>query len=136
MQSFRKRFAGEEEGVLNWINSYIERTGGRYDDIEVLEHFGIGFSSSSWGKFIREICEKFNFTFVERDRNPIADYHRSPDVLLFNELAGRVSLIEAIARLRGKLKKKEEHIKELEQRLIENAEREALSDPDRIKVLI
>jgi len=65
-QSFRRRFAGRELEILH----YIDDNGGNPIYLGVPEHFGAK-GGISWGRYIDEIAQKFDFKFAPRDRKPI-----------------------------------------------------------------
>lgn len=120
MMSFRNRFKGRELEILNYIN---EQGGDRYG-YSTMEHFGAK-DYISWRKYVDKIAEELDFKFVERSRSPLPNHYRPVDVRLIDALIRRVSLLKLQARLRTQIRKREEHIKELEQELIEAAENEA-----------
>jgi hypothetical protein len=114
MQSFRKRFEGEELKVLNYIND------NRANPISftIMEHFGAN-DVVAWGRYIDEIARRFNFKFAPRECKGLAQSMRPLDLQYLDECANRLSNIKAVARLQSRIARQGRRIEELERMLFE-----------------
>lgn len=113
-RSFRKTFEGRELEVLNYIND----NGGWPIANEVMKHFGAK-DGISWGRYISEITEEFNFKFAPREHKAMSEDMRPLDLRYLDECAGIARLTKTVARLQSQIAYKKQRRDELERRLLE-----------------
>jgi len=112
-KSFRKKFAGRELEILNYINDGE----GRPTSYLVMEHFGAK-DCIAWRRYADEIAEKFNFEFVPRDRRGFSEDQRAPSVRIVEKMLRKVANLETVARLQSENAELDAQIKELEEEIV------------------